>query len=210
MGPLRVIWKNVHAGWPTGGDELSYSGKSLFSIGESAIGRVTKFKALGQNLDNQDPNGYIKYRIGQATGQFHSKREMLTDHKNLKKAVRIDFLESFVRSPLTYGVEGERPPIGQISLLSSFWSRSLSQMTAGGYSRNPGDDGEDSMAYKYSNADLDRFFDTPPIKGFMDVRFLKYIAHIVRRENTHPTERALFIQPHRPNADTVWRKVQFT
>ena len=47
--------------WPTGGDELSHSGKSLFSIGENAIGHLTKFKALGQILDGQDPNGYIKY-----------------------------------------------------------------------------------------------------------------------------------------------------
>ena len=71
--------------------------------------------------------------IGQATVKFHSKREMLTDLKNLKKAVRIDFLERFVRSTLTYGVEGECPTEKQISLLSSFWYRSLRQMTAGGY-----------------------------------------------------------------------------
>ena len=82
-------------------------------------------------------------------------------------------------------------------------------MTAGGYSRKPGDDGKDSMAYKYSNADLDKFFDTPPIKEFIYVRFLKYIVHIVRHENTHPTERALFIQPDHLTADTVWCKVQF-
>ena len=60
-------------------------------------------------------------------------------------------------------------------------------MTPGGYARKPGEDDEESMAYKYSNAELDNFFGTPLLKDMIHVHYLNYIAHIVRRDNAHPT-----------------------
>ena len=67
--------------WPAGNEKLQYTDESLFSVDGNKIGDVTKFKALGQNIDNTNPEGYIRYRIGQATGQFNHKRHIFTHHK---------------------------------------------------------------------------------------------------------------------------------
>ena len=75
-------------------------------------------------------------------------------------------------------------------------------MTPGGYARKPGEDGEESMAYKYSNTELDNFFGTPPLKDMIHVHYLNYIAYIVRRDNAHPTKKALFIKPDRSHANS--------
>lgn len=65
------------------------------------------------------------------------------------------------------------------------------------------------VIWKYSNNDLDKYFDTPPIKDFIHVNFLNYIAHIVRRPNSHPTKQALFILPERSHAPSIFTKVKF-
>ena len=87
-------------------------------------------------------------------------------------------------------------------------------MTPGGFSlkknENPeNDDDEFTMSFKFTNNDLDKFFDTPPMRDFIHVNYLNYIAHIVRRPNNHPTKKALFIIPDRPNAPSVFRKLRF-
>ena len=82
-------------------------------------------------------------------------------------------------------------------------------MTPGGYARKPGEDDEESMAYKYSNAELDNFFGTPLLKDMIHVHYLNYTAYIVRRDNAHPTKNALFVQPDCSHAYSVWTKVNF-
>ena len=82
-------------------------------------------------------------------------------------------------------------------------------MTPGGYARRPCEDGEESMAYKYSNAELDIFFGTSPLKNVIHVHYLNYIAHIVRRDNAHLTKRALSIKPDRSHAYSMWAKINF-
>ena len=175
---------------------------------EHNIINKTVFKALGVNLDNTDPNGYISHRVAQATGQFHKYRSVLTDYR-IKVWVRRKFAESYVRSTLLYGINAECPTEAQIGTLSSFWYYSLRQMTPGGFSAVKNDDGDDTVEYKRSNRQLDEYFGTPPIKDFIHVNYLNYIAHIVRRPNNHPTKQALFIIPDRPHAPRIFTKVRF-
>jgi len=86
-------------------------------------------------------------------------------------------------------------------------------MTPGGYSvkieQNEDGEDEETMKFKFTNDNLDEFFDTPPINDFIKVNYLNYIAHIVRRPADHPTKKALFIVPERPNAPSVFRKLRF-
>ena len=82
-------------------------------------------------------------------------------------------------------------------------------MTPGGFSAVKNDDGDDTVEYKRSNRQLDEYFGTPPIKDFIHVNYLNYIAHIVRRPNNHPTKQALFIIPDRPHAPRIFTKVRF-
>ena len=118
------------------------------------------------------------------------------------------FSESYVRSTLLYEINAECPTEAQIVLLASSWYF-MRQMTPGGFSNQQTDDGLDGVKYKYSNKKLDEYFDTPPIKDFIHVNFLKYIGHIVRRPNSHPTKQALFIVPKRPHAPKIFTKLRF-
>ena len=200
--------------WPVGTKKPETEpDKPLFNIidsngNEHQIINKTAFKALGVNLDNLDPCGYISHRIAQATGQFEKYRKVLTDWK-IKKWVRKKFLESYVRSTLLYGINAECPTEAQIGMLSSSWYYFMRQMTPGGFSNKKLDDGTDDVKYKYSNNKLDVYFDTPPIKDFIHVNFLKYIGHIIRRPNSHPTKQALFILPKRSHAPKIFTKVRF-
>ena len=139
---------------------------------EHNIINKTVFKALGCNLDNTDPNGYISHRVAQATGQFQRYRAVLTDYR-IKISVRRKFLESHVRSTLLYGINAECPSEAQIGTLSSFWYYSLRQMTPGGFTAHKNEEGEDTVVYKRSNKQLDEFFGTPPIRDFIHVNYLK-------------------------------------
>ena len=71
---LDILNKNVGGGgsvyvsfgktytqeWPAGNEELQYTDESLFSVDGNKIGNLTKFKARGQNIDNTNPEGYIR------------------------------------------------------------------------------------------------------------------------------------------------------
>ena len=149
-----------------------------------------------------------RIQSNQATGQFQKYRAGLTDFQ-IKKWVRRKFLESYVRSTLVYGINAECPTEAQIGLLSSFWYYSLRQMSPGGFSHRKNSEGDDTVIYKYSNQKLDEEFGTPPIQDFIKVNFLKYIGHIVRRPNNHPTKQALFIRPKRSHAPKIFQKVRF-
>merc|ERR1712055_266426 len=65
------------------------------------------------------------------------------------------------------------------------------------------------MGFVLTNTDLERIYGTPPLRDFLHVQFLRYIAHIVRRPNDHPTKTALFIEATKKNVKSVWTKVQF-
>ena len=83
-------------------------------------------------------------------------------------------------------------------------------MTKGGYARKPAAVGDDlSSSFVLSNKDLERVYSTPPLRDFIHVQFLRYIAHIVRRPNDHPTKTALFIEATKKNVKSVWSKAQF-
>ena len=71
-------------------------------------------------------------------------------------------------------------------------------------------DGEGlSSSFVLTNKDLEQIYGTPPLRDFLHVQFLRYIAHIVRRPNDHPTKTALFIEATKKNVKSVWSKAQF-
>ena len=84
-------------------------------------------------------------------------------------------------------------------------------MTRGGFVRKASGSGEDGAgcSYKITNSKLDTIYSTPPLLDFLHVQFLRYMAHVVRRDNAHPTKTALFIEPTRKNTKSPWSKVQF-
>ena len=83
-------------------------------------------------------------------------------------------------------------------------------MTRGGFARKSVGGGDElSSSFVMSNSELEKRYGTPPLRDFLHVQFLRYIAHIVRRPNDHPTKTALFIEATKNNVKSVWSKVQF-
>ena len=82
-------------------------------------------------------------------------------------------------------------------------------MTQNGYARKEVEGEELSSAFVPSNSDLDALYRTFPFRDYLHVQFLRYIAHVVRRDNAHPTKTALFIEATRKNVKSIWVKVQF-
>ena len=127
----------------------------------------------------------------------------------MRTAARIKFLEAFVRSTLLYGLCAEYPLENDLERISNFWYNCLREMSPGGFSYTELTDENETTEYRYQKEDLDDYFGTPPIRDFIHANFLKYIAHIVRRDASHPTKQALFIVPERKYAQNIFNKVKF-
>ena len=114
-----------------------------------------------------------------------------------------------MRSRLTYAVAATALTEEQLSSLVACWYRGLRRLHPFGFARKNNPDGTVGTAFVMSNSALDAYFATPPIRDFMHVQFLKYIAHIVRRDVLHPTKKALFIESKKRSSLAVWQKVTY-
>ena len=156
-----------------------------------------------------DSSAFAIARVSSAVAQFQRFRYIFGD-RNIKDRSKIRFLEAYVRSRLTYGVAAVVPTEAQIGQLCSCWYECLRKMTRGGFARKSVSDGAElSSSFILTNSALEKRYGTPPLRDFIHVQFLRYIAHIVRRPNDHPTKTALFIEATKKNVKSVWTKVQF-
>ena len=181
----------------------------MFNVNGHDIKQKSNVKVLGQYVNNLKPkNGFLGYRIGQASGQFQKYKQVLCDW-SVQISARIKFLEAFVRSTLLYGLVAEYPLEKDVTRITSFWYNCLREMSPGGFSVTEIDENSEETVYTYTDSDLDVYFGTPPLKDFIHANFLKYIAHVVRRDAAHPTKQALFIVPERKYAQNIFNKVKF-
>ena len=93
--------------------------------------------------------------------------------------------------------------------MSATWYRFLRRLHPFAFARKQLPDGTVSTAFEMSNDALNSYFATPPIRDFMHVQFLNYIAYIVRRDASHPTKMALLIESKKRSSHAVWHKVTY-
>ena len=96
-------------------------------------------------------------------------------------------LNSLVRSRLAYSCEAWHLTQRQLEKVSATYHGYLRRMIKGGYRRR-----ENSWSYQLTNEDLLRISKTPPLKIYIRKQQLKYVAHIIRKENTSISKRLLF------------------
>ena len=60
-------------------------------------------------------------------------------------------------------------------------------MLKNGWKRKSNSEGEDTVAFKYRNSDIERIIGTPPLRDF--------IAHVCRRPNSNLAKKGIFIKP---------------
>ena len=120
-------------------------------------------------------------------------------------ATRHKLLEACVWSTLLYATQAWYPNSREINELEVCWYGCLRRMVKGGFShKRDQNTGEQLFSYTYSNLDLESIIKTPPIRQFINVQYLHYVAHICRGENTLLTKKMLFAKSNKAYFQDPW------
>ena len=135
---------------------------------------VTEFKYLGAYLCHNEPNTgdtELNYRIQIANAKFFELSNLLQNF-NVHLKTRIMFLNSFVRSRLTYSCQNWNLTTAQCNRLDAFYRTLLRRMIRGGFKRIDRD--ENDFRYKLNNAKLHYLCKTTDVSVFMKEQQFKY------------------------------------
>ena len=120
-------------------------------------------------------------------------------------ATRRKLLEACVRSRLLYAPQAWYPNSREINELEVCWYGCLRRMVKGGFSRKRDQNTDKQLfSYTYSNLDLESIIKTPPIRQFINVQYLHYVAHICRGENALLTKKMLFAKFNKAYFQDPW------
>ena len=167
--------------------------ENILSINGFLLNNVKHFKYLGVwNTYNDIHIGEkeVNNRKNSANGAFAQHRKML-GNKNIHLATRVMFMNSLVRSRLTYGCHAWRPTQSEMSKLSSRYKYFLRCMVYNGFKRvcPPEKDDPDASSetvdwrYVISDDKLLQITKCIPLEQYYQVQQKKWVAHITRREN---------------------------
>ena len=185
---------SIHGQYPT----------SIITLNGFNIKNTTTFKYLGVWINHNDlhiGDEEVEYRINSAHNAFAENRKLLTNF-NIKLDTRIMFFNAFVRTRLTYGCHAWKPSSEELRKLDSTHRFFLRSMLWNGHKRvnpppRPTDtdtqesssedtsDNEYDWRYKVNNENLYRITKTSPINQYYENQQMKWMAHIIRRENNN-------------------------
>ena len=166
---------------------------------------VNTFCYLGHTIFNKKEGNYVDLRISKATSKFNELGRVLKD-KQISLSTRRNILEACVRSRLTYGLQSWYPSETQLKFLESCWHGFLRCMVKGGFRRKI-EDGLETFAFFYTNIELENIVKTPSLREFINIQYLRYIAHTCRRPNTNLVKLSLFFIPKTKYYRDPWLKV---
>ena len=112
---------------------------SILNINEHRIDNKNSFKYLGTKLTSDQPsagNIEIKHRKIQTSVAFNENRRLLKNYR-INLQTRIHFLNSLVRSRLTYNCQTWPLTKAQTGTLNASYVRYLRELLRGGASRKP-------------------------------------------------------------------------
>ena len=163
-------------------------------VDDNELENVSEFCYLGHTIFNDNRNS-TDLRIAKATAKFHELSNILRDNE-IHLSIRRNLLEACVRPRLTYATQCWRPYEQEIKKLEACWFGFLRRMVKGGFRKKPSEpENEVNFSLVYTNTDLQRIVKSQPLRDFIDIQYLKYIAHVCRRPNTNLTKLSLFISP---------------
>ena len=186
--------------------DLSLSNeKSIISIEGNKIENVDKFCYLGHTIFIDQKKSYTDLRISSALSKFSEMGNVLRDGE-VDIGIRRKLLESCVRPRLLYATQSWCPYEAEILKLQGCWYGCLRKMVRNGYRRKREINSE-SFAFRLSNSDLEKIIGTPPIRDFLNVSYLNYIAHVCRNSNKNLTKISMFIKPECRYYRDPWIKI---
>ena len=169
------------------------------------LDNVSDFCYLGHTIFNDNRNS-TELRISKATAKFHELENVLCDHE-IHLPIRKKYLEACVRPRLCYPTQSWKPSEEEIKKLESCWFGFLRRMVKGGFRNKPDIGNNTNFALVYTNEDLLRITKCQPLRDFINIQYLKYIAHVCRCPNSNLTKLSLFITPKTSNYRDPWIKI---
>ena len=153
---------------------------SIIKLRNVSLRNSNNFKYLGSYISQDEPNTgefEINHRIQMAYAKFASMSNLLQNSK-IYLSTRIKFLESFVRSRLTYSCQNWNLTANQFEKLDATYRNFLRRMVRGGFAR--ADVNEGNFRYKLDNDKLHAICRTSDVSYFIRKQQKSYAGHVVR------------------------------
>ena len=166
---------------------------SIVTLRGSALNNVKEFRYLGACLHHEEPNtGEVELnnRIQLANSKFAEKSNLLQNHK-IHLRTRVMFMNSYVRSRLTYACQNWNLSQAQYDRLDVCYRRFLRRMVRGGFKRKE-DSGDNEFSFKINNAKLHQLCGTSDLNLFIKQQQCNYAAHIVRTSSERAAKKLMF------------------
>ena len=160
---------------------------SIISLRNNTLKNVEKFVYLGANIRYDQPNTgdpEINNRIQLAVSKFTDMSNLLQNMRiNLK--TRVKFLDSFVRSTLTYACQNWNVSKTQMDRLDVTYRGFLRRMVRGGF--HFVNESENDYRYRISNEQLHNLCGSFDVSCFIRKQQQNYMKHVIRM----PLERSV-------------------
>ena len=139
----------------------------------------------------------VEHRVASGHAAFAEHRQLLTNY-HIPLGLRINFMNSLVRSRLTYGCHAWRPTQAELSKMDSTYNFILRNMISNGFKRRnpPSNEENDTENLDWgliiTNDSLHTITGTKTISHFYKEQQVNWISHVIRRKNNHPCKMLTF------------------
>ena len=165
---------------------------SIASLHNKPLKNVHVFKYLGTMQHHNDPSigdDEIENRIDCARSKFYSLKALFNNHK-IHLQTRLLFLQSLVRSRLTYGVQYWTLTEKKIDLLESTWLKYLRHLIRGGFQKVRSSAGW--LKHRIPSSQIYAITKSQTLREYIYKQQDRWVAHVCRQDNFRMTKRLAF------------------
>ena len=156
---------------------------------------VEVMRYLGADNDRSEAGtGWteLNNRMDSARTTFAINKNLFCNYK-LSLHLRINFLNSLVRSRLVYGCQNWALTKAQYERLDGCYRTMLRKLVRGGFERSAASSENDKkLKYHYNTEGILLFTKTENISTFVKRQQRNYAAHLIRTSNSKPTKQFMF------------------
>ena len=163
---------------------------SIINLRNIPLHNSSEFKYLGSYLSHSEPSTgdiEINHRIQMAYNKFVLMSNLL-QNRHIFLKTRVKFLNSFVRSRLTYSCQNWNLTLRQYEKLDVTYRNLLRRMVRGGFKRRGNDDSD--FRYKLSNDKIHNICGTSNVRILSKIN--KKASHVVRMPSERSTKQLIF------------------
>ena len=163
--------------------------KSIAQVAGHSIDNIKSFRYLGCEIkfDEQGTgDAEVELRINCAEAKFYQLSKKFFNRKIALK-LRTKILDALIRSRLVYACQTWTLTSNQMRRIKTVYMGMLRKMVRNGYRRVEG-----TYRFAFTNEHILRICGTTCVGQFIASQQKKYLAHIIRMQNTAMAKRLLF------------------